>query len=179
MIFSTFGGFLLIETDRFSLRQLNTETDDFSHYLSWMHDAISNPFILSIDPKLTEIDLKGYVTEKNIQPDCLLLGIFAKSDGTHIGNLKFEPLDYKNGIAWLGILIGNEIWRGVHAAREVLSVSLDQVSRELQIHTFRLGVSQKNTPAIRSYSSCGFKEVHLNPSNELKEVLTMQKIVSN
>ncbi len=143
-----------------------------------MQDAISNPFILSIDPKLTEIDLRGYVAEKNIQPDCLLLGIFVKSDGTHIGNLKFEPLEYKNGIAWLGILIGDKTWRGVHTAREVLSVSLDQVSRKLKIHTFRLGVSQKNIPAIRSYSSCGFEEVHLNPSTESKGVLTMQKIIS-
>ena len=167
-----------IETERFILHQLDAESDDFADYLIWMQDVIANPFISGTNSNFTMEELREYVGEKNRQIDCCLLGIFLKTDRKHIGNLKFEPIDWQAGTAWLGILIGDQRWRNVHAAREVLLASMDKLSRELNINVFYLGVSVENTAAIRSYRSIGFEVDESLSSSAKSDGIILRKQLS-
>ena len=167
-----------IETERFILHQLDAESDDFANYLTWMQDVTADPFILGTNSNFTMEELRKYVGEKNRQNDCCLLGIFLKTNRTHIGNLKFEPIDWHAGTAWLGILIGDQRWKNVHAAREVLLASMEKLSRELSINVFFLGVSFENTAAIRSYRSIGFEVDDSLSSSAKSDGIIMRKQLS-
>ena len=149
----------MIESERFLLREIDPNVDDLTPYLGWIRNGMSNPYIEGINPHYTEEDLRKYVVEKNDKDDALLLGIFTKTASKHIGNIKFEPMSAVLGQAWLGILIGDEAWRNVHAAREVITEAIEWLRRSMGITVYLLGVSRKNVAAIRSYKAVGFFEI--------------------
>jgi RimJ/RimL family protein N-acetyltransferase len=131
--------------------------DDFGNYLSWMRDSKTNSFIKSVRAETTLEDLHRYVEFHNDAQNSLLLGIFLKPNFKHIGNIKLEPIVH-NQKATLGILIGEEEWRGKGIGFEVLTIVLDYCFKDLKLKTVELGVNKKNIAAIKLYSRIGFIE---------------------
>ena len=148
-------------SNRFILRPLNPQQDDFTRYLSWMQNYESNPFILGVRESITLAELYDYVSEKNSLPSAILFGIFTKSDLQHIGNVKLEPIT-KNKVATLGILVGDESWRGRGVGFEVLSAILDFAFKDLVLKKVELGVDSRNEKALKLYYKLGFRESKIN-----------------
>lgn len=146
-----------LETSRFLLKSLSPTQDSFENYLLWMQNSDSNPFIQGVNVNLSTQDLVDYVSEKNVSETALLLGIFVIADGTHIGNIKLEPV-YPRKSATIGILIGEETWRGKGVGFEVMSRVLEYCFKDLKLDIVELGVNKKNIAAINLYSRIGFKE---------------------
>jgi ribosomal-protein-alanine N-acetyltransferase len=145
-----------IQTNRFSLRLLRPELDDFSRYLSWMKDEIANPFIQAVSNSITIQDLVTYVNSKNDSCDSILFGIFLRNSTHHIGNIKLEPI-ITGAHAYLGILIGEVDWRGKRVGTEVISNVLDYSFEHLNLLEVRLGVDIENKAALKLYKRLGFK----------------------
>ena len=82
---------MVIKSKRFVLSLL-TEADATYRYLSWFDDSKAKEFISYKSSSLDE--LKNYIKAKNNDPAAILLGIF--TDGEHIGNIKYEPIDLVN-----------------------------------------------------------------------------------
>ena len=92
-----------VTTKRFILRQLIA--DDISdRYLSWLNRE-ENPYIEYGKNHSIMEELKVYVSEREREKDVLFLGIFTKKK-KHIGNIKYEPIDFKGKTA-----IGYSNWR--------------------------------------------------------------------
>ena len=144
----------LISTNRFNLKPL-TENDVTDRYAGWLKDPATNQFISA---KLSRADLKKYVTERSNRDDVLFLGIFSITDGSHIGNIKYEPINSYKSYAIMGILIGDVAWRGKAAAGEVILASASWLHENKKIDQIVLGVSKSNIAAIRSYRKIGFIE---------------------
>lgn len=144
-----------IHSERFHIRSLDPEFDDFKNYLSWMRDIDANPFISGVDPTMTLDELITYVFSKNISQTACLMGIFQKSNHLHIGNIKLEPLQMKSH-AWLGILIGEKSMRGKGAGFEVIKCVTKHFHEHHRINSFFLGVDNRNIIAIRLYKKIGF-----------------------
>jgi len=158
-------------SSRFILRSLNPQQDDFTKYLSWMQDYDSNPFICGVRENLTLAELCHFVSEKNASPHAILFGIFTKSDLQHIGNVKLEPIN-KNNTATLGILVGDESYRGKGVGFEVLSAVLDFAFNDLTLRKVELGVENKNEIALKLYHKLGFLECR--NGNELGHGIKME-----
>ena len=158
-------------SNRFILRSLNPQHDDFTKYLSWMQDYNSNPFILGVHENMTLGELCDYVSEKNASPHAILFGIFTKSDLQHIGNVKLEPIT-KNVAATLGILVGDESWRSKGVGFEVLSAVLDFAFNDLALRKVELGVEDKNEIGIKLYYKLGFLESRIK--RELGQGIKME-----
>ena len=141
-----------IKSKRFVLSLL-TEADATYRYLSWFDDSKAKEFISYKSSSLDE--LKNYIKTKNNDPAAILLGIF--TDGVHIGNIKYEPIDLVNKTATMGILLGEAQWRGKGVAAEVISISADYLAKHFHIETIILGVDKGNTPAISAYKKLGFE----------------------
>jgi len=163
-------------TPRFVLETLNPSSHDFSNYISWMHNLKSNPFIKSVNESISRNDLIEYVNEKNDSRTAILLGIFTKLNSTHIGNVKLEPINNKLS-ATVGILVGEELWRGVGVGFEVLSRVLQFSFTDLELKELNLGVDYNNTVALKLYKKLGFTET-LNLNND-SSFLKMKLEVSN
>ncbi len=146
-----------ISSERFVIRSLSPEVDEVTFYLSWMQNKTANPFIHGINENLSSKELIDYISEKNDSETALLLGIFAKTENIHIGNVKLEPIIPKHS-ATIGILIGEEGWRGKGVGFEVINRVLEFCFLDLELELVELGVSKKNLRAIRLYTRLGFRE---------------------
>ena len=156
----------MIKTNRFTLKPL-TQYDVNDLYLSWLTKNNTNGYIKYAKNKLNLKDLKQYVKDRENKGDILFLGIFTKDSNQHIGNIKYEPIDYANKTATMGILIGDKKWRGKGVANEVITQSAFWLKKKYNITTILLSVNTKNTVAIMAYKKINFK-VYQQQNNNIK-----------
>jgi ribosomal-protein-alanine N-acetyltransferase len=144
-----------IFTERFILRPLNVN-DVGENYAGWLSDNKTSQYITA---KINLADLRQYVTKRSGREDILFLGIFLKESKLHIGNIKFEPVEFKLGYAIMGILIGESDWRGKGVAKEVIYASASWLHKNRNIKEIILGVNRSNNAAILAYQKIGFVEM--------------------
>jgi RimJ/RimL family protein N-acetyltransferase len=147
---------LALLTPKYVLRSIDSNQDDLSGYLSWMQDVESNPFIQSVRTDYGLNELIQYIKEKNDSPNALLLGIFLAENGKHIGNLKFEPIQFADRKAVLGLLIGDLGFRGIGVGTEILPYIFSKLCSEYGIELVELGVDVDNNAALSLYKKIGF-----------------------
>ncbi|KPV97329.1 Mycothiol acetyltransferase [Pseudoalteromonas sp. P1-9] len=140
-----------IVTPRFELIEL-TPNHATKHYLSWFADPHTQQFIVTLAHSLEE--LKTYIAAKRADEKCLFLGIFYH--GSHIGNIKYEPIESSKAQATMGILIGEKDWRGKGVAGEVIMASSIYLREHYGINRILLGVEQENIAAVQAYKKLGF-----------------------
>ena len=149
----------MIETERLLIRKLDPEVDDFTNYLNWMKDVESNRYIESVRIGISVYEIYRYVETKNASPNTLLLGIFMKNSGKHIGNIKFEPLVTGRDATWVGLLIGNVEMRGIGIGYEAMKESITYLRNINGSKVFNLGVNAENYAAVSLYQKLGFVKV--------------------
>lgn len=147
----------MLQSKNLVFREIDPLVDNLDNYLSWMRDPVSNPYIHGTDPNYTLSRLVNYITVKNVSEECILWGIYSRQSGIHIGNIKFEPIQYEAGLACVGILIGEPAFRGKGIGSEVLSYTISFFSDSFKIPKIYLGVDQENIPAIALYKKQGFR----------------------
>jgi RimJ/RimL family protein N-acetyltransferase len=138
--------------------------DSSENKLSWTQYGESNPFIQGVNVDLDIRDLVEYVSHKNVSDTALMLGIFVIANGTHIGNIKLEPIHPRKS-ATIGILIGEESWSGKGVGFEVISRVLEFCFMDLGLEFVELGVNKNNLRAIRLYASLEFIESVQEPNS--------------
>jgi len=82
-----------INGNRIYLRKLD-EKDATQEYCDWLNDPEVNKYLETREATIK--GLRQYIKDKNKDPNCLFLGIFLKENEKHIGNIKLEPVDFKN-----------------------------------------------------------------------------------
>ena len=147
---------ILIQTERFLLRPL-TENDVSDRYLGWLNNEEVRSFITEAKRTSTLSSLREYVRTHSARPDTLFLGIFAKENNLHIGNIKYQPVDSQKSYAVMGILIGDPAYRGSGVAAEVIKISGAWLKAQKNISQIVLGAHKENKAAIKAYKKVGFQ----------------------
>lgn len=160
--------------------RLLTEADATPQYAQWLNDPIVNQYLET--RTVTVDELRSYIREKRESPSALLLGIFWKENGRHIGNVKLEPVDRDTKHATMGILIGNKEYWGKGVATEATNLISDYAFEHLGMQTITLGVISENTAALRVYEKCGFERIRVekaavNHDGALFDRIVMRKSV--
>lgn len=124
-------------------------------YLSWFFDKEASNYIDYAKTNVNMECLRAYVREKFLSDNALMFGIFLKNTTTHIGNIKFEPIDFKTGTTVMGVLIGDEKWRGKGVFPEVSEV-IEKELKKLGLKKVFLGVKKENATAVRAYEKFGY-----------------------
>ena len=145
-----------LQTERFLVKSLTVE-DVSEQYVSWFSEKTVRQYIVAARFRQTLETLRTFVAEKLASETALLLGIFSKTEGGHIGNMKFEPIDRAAGRAVVGILIGETDWRGRAVFGEVFAAAVRILAETMQVTHFWLGVEKENESAIRAYCKAGFR----------------------
>jgi len=145
----------MIQTERFHLRALR-ESDATERYLGWFSNDAVVRHISAAAATRGLSDLREYIRAREGRDDVVFFGIFDRTTGLHIGNVKYEPVDTLRGYAIMGILIGDVSYRGQRVAQEVLMASAQWLKAERGITQIVLGVSHDNVGAIRAYEQSGF-----------------------
>lgn len=148
---------LQVTTPRFLLRPL-TQNDVTETYLSWFSDESVQDNILAARSSQSIAKLKSYAEKHFQSQNSILWGIFGRNNGLHIGNIKYDPINFENGSAVMGILIGDKTWRGKKVAAEVILETSKFLFEKFLIRKIALAVGRTNQAAIRAYSKMGFVE---------------------
>jgi len=143
-------------------------------YIDWINGAGQSQYIEYSKQNRTAAEIRDYVAQRENSDKVLFLGIFTLEMGEHIGNIKYEPIDFHNKTAVMGILIGNENWRGKGVAPEVIKSSSEWLSQQYDINKIILGVNPENTAAMRAYKKVGFKEDCTLKEEEGQLFMTLQ-----
>ncbi len=146
---------LTLEGPRVMLRTLD-DRHATQQYANWLNDPEVNRFLETKSATIEE--LQSYISRKHLQSDALFFGIFLKSDDTHIGTIKLEPIEPEHKRATIAIMIGDKNFWGKGYAPEAMNVLIDWCFGELGFEEVNLGVIAKNAAAIRAYEKLGFKE---------------------
>ena len=147
---------LFFKSKRLSYRHLN-DSDASDEYVSWFKEKNVRRFIQGSEEFTKKDSLRDYIRGHNSKEDSILLGVFKGLD--HIGNIKYEPIDFKEKVAWLGILIGNESNRSKGFGGEIIESTSLLMKNKLNIKKLKLGVNINNVAAQKSYKKIGFKIV--------------------
>ena len=147
---------LFFKSKRLSYRHLN-DSDASDEYVSWFKEKNVRRFIQGSEEFTKKASLRDYIRSHNSKEDSILLGVFKGLD--HIGNIKYEPIDFKEKVAWLGILIGNESNRSKGFGGEIIESTSLLMKNKLNIKKLKLGVNINNVAAQKSYKKIGFKIV--------------------
>ena len=106
-----------IERNRIYLKEIKRE-DATPVYCSWLNDKEVSRYLETKKIKIKE--LKSYVKAKIESPNCIFFGIFIKNKDKHVGNVKLEPIIWKEKKATLGIMIGDKNYWGRGLWRYIL-----------------------------------------------------------
>ncbi len=151
-------------SERFAIRTLKPQ-DVGEDYVGWFSDPVVQPFIsyrLEVDAIGS---LRRFVESHDSRDDSLLFGVF-EPGGRHIANMKYEPIDLSTQRAVLGVLIGDQGWRGLGLFQEVFRATSRFLARNCGIEWVELGLSVRNVAARRAYERAGFTQVTGTPRGE-------------
>lgn len=145
-----------LETPRLLLRTLSA-ADASDAYLSWMSDPVVNQYLESrFAVPAGGQDLIAFIEYINATPDSLLLGIFLRDDGRHIGNIKIGPIIARHARSEIGYLIGDrEAWGkgyATEAIREICRYGFES----LGLAKITAGVYEANTGSAKALLNAGF-----------------------
>lgn len=165
-----------IELERFILTSLKEHhvTDE---YLAWFDDGDAKKYIDYAIEQRSKNDLADFVREKDLRNDVLFLAIFDKINMQHIGNIKYEPIDFQAGTATMGILIGANDWRGKGVGPEVIKGSALWMKGNMGITKFFLGVDHGNLAAVKAYNKIGFKKIKNDSAEANSTTMIMEMSV--
>lgn len=145
---------IYFETQDYILKDL-TQSDVTEKYLDWF----AGPEIkknISASKHMQDLErVKKYVHEKYLDPTSMFLGIFTK-DLKHIGNIKYNLELPREDFMVMGMLIGDEDYRGKGVALQALTITCEYLARH-GIKKIYLGVRKDHPGAIKAYSKAGFK----------------------
>ncbi len=142
-----------IEGRRIYLRPL-TENDVSEKYSSWLNDPEVTKYVDS--KKATIEDLKEYVKVKYNDPNCLFLGIFLKNNDIHIGNVKLEPINFKERTARAGLLMGEKQYWNQGYETETYTILENYAFKNLKLMEIDAGLYKEDLTAIKNLENSGF-----------------------
>ena len=164
-----------IFSEKYYLSSL-VKTADLSNYLSWMTNPLENQFILSAKANYSINELCTFIDVCNMDENTILLGIYDKANNNHIGNIKYDNINKFDKKAYLGILIGQQEYRGIGVGREIIAISMRWLHEQLGIESIFLGVDKRNIRALKLYKKLGFKHVSNKGENGLIMYLSIKKL---
>ena len=146
-----------IDTPRLTLRTL-MEEDANGPYVSWLQDPDVLHFLEARLARHTQESVARYIDAMNASDHDLLLGIFVRDGGRHIGNVKLGSVDplYRRGD--VGVMIGErDAWGRGYAAEAIDALSA-YAGRKLGLHRVFAQCHASNPASIASFRKAGFTE---------------------
>ena len=171
-------GNIQIFSEKYYLSTL-VKTDNLSNYLSWMTNPLENEFIFSAKFNYSINELCTFIDVHNMDENTLLLGIYDKENNNHIGNIKYDNINKLDKSAYLGILIGQQEYRNIGVASQIIPISMKWLHEYLGIESIFLGVDNRNIHALNLYQKLGFKNFVNKSKNGLIMHLSIKELKNN
>jgi len=155
-----------LESHRLYLRPL-TLHDCTEEYVAWLNDPEVNRFLETRHMRHDIEAVREFVQHVNSRDDEHLFGIFLKSTGAHIGNIKVGPIGKYHPLADVSLLIGARACWGQGYATE----AIDAISRfafdTLCVRKLAAGMYASNAASYRAFLKVGYRQEGLRRAHYL------------
>lgn len=146
---------VVLESDRLYYEPLS-RAHLSQRYVDWMNDSETIKYLES-GGNYSLQKLEEFLLEQE-KKQILFWAIRSKESGSHIGNIKIDPIDYKNLSGEYGILMGEKTEWGKGYAKEASQTIIKYCFEVLNLSQITLGVVEANINAVKLYEKLGFKE---------------------
>ncbi len=146
--------FKKIEGEHVYLSPMNVE--DYPIYTKWLNNQEITQYLTLHNTLVSLYSEKEYL--EAFAKEEFHLAIIKKETDELIGNIAFDKINYKDGVATLGIFIGDEKNLGKGYGSEAIKLLVNFGFKTLRLHTVYLTVLDNNPRAKRAYEKCGFTE---------------------
>ena len=144
---------IFLKGEKIYLRKLVLK-DVNKKYLSWMFDK-NNSYIPAASYTKTMDSLKKYVKKKLNNSSVLFFAIIDIESGTHIGNIKMEPINWASKTASFGRLIGHRDFKKKGYGTEATKIILKFAFEILNLKKISSYCLKENIAAIKSNTKNG------------------------
>jgi len=161
----------------FKINDLNCEfrsinvSDISQDYIDGLKDQ--NKYIENIPAEVSFSSQKNYVEETLISEGDTICGLFLDSvlvgtAGVQLSLLKSflkninTPVDT---LATVGIFVFNKSYRGMGLGKTLVWAAMYLFHNSTQTEWFGAGMAKENTPSLKSFMSCGFRQVYEDEEN--------------
>jgi len=141
--------------ERVALGPLRREDVPLHH--RWHNDFAIRRTLGEPRPRTFERELAAYERDTRAEGDAHFT-IYDRATWRPIGTTHLFGLDFRNGRAEFGILIGEGAYRGRGYGTETTRLMLDYAFTALGLHNVYLTVNAYNAAGLRAYAKAGFRE---------------------
>lgn len=155
-----------IETERLRLAPLARDHAN-GPYVDWMNDS---EIVRYLEARFANQDVRSiadYIDRVNADDQLFMFGMFLKSTGAHIGNIKLGPINREHRRADVGFLIGDKSCWGQGYASEAIRAITEHAFGVLGLHKVTAGIYQPNEGSRRALLKAGFVEEGYRPAQYL------------
>lgn len=149
---------VFLEGKRVVLRPYHEETD-LGYMVRWMNDQNILQFIGRIPFPLTKEQEQEALKKLSTQNDIVFLVIVEKDSNTPIGTMGLHHVDFRNGTATTGALIGETQFQGRGFGTDAKMTLLHYVFLTLGLRRVAASVLSSNHRSLAYMEKCGYKEV--------------------
>ena len=148
----------LVGGNEIVLKEFIQDDKDFPQYLTWLRewDNIKTigryEYLLTMDINET----KAYVDELNRSKNDSFFKVY--ENDVFIGTFKIGHIDWRLGIADVGIMIGSTEHKGRGLSKQIINVGIEYAFQTLGLRKLRGGCFSSNIVACKMFEGCGFIE---------------------
>lgn len=159
------------------LRTLAVE-DATPRYLSWFSDVNVTRYLeVRFSAPSNLIDLSRFISSVNESDDTLMLGMFLRAEGGHIGNIKLGPINRYHGTGDIGLLIGERSEWGKGHASAVIAMVTNYAFTMLGLSKLTAGCYSGNEGSRRAFLLAGFVEEGRQAAQYVADGVRQDKIL--
>lgn len=131
-------------------------------YRAWMRDPMVCRYLESRFQEATDESIAGFIRQANDAADTLLMGIFLRDSGKHIGNIKLGPINFRHRRAEIGLLLGDRSEWNKGYASEAIAAACELAFNRLDIEKIVAGCYEENKASLGAFAKAGFsREAYL------------------
>lgn len=142
----------MIEGKKTRLRAI--ERTDIPTFVRWFNDPEVRYYLQMYMPLSMAEEEKWF--ERQLEDRDNKVFAIETAEGIHIGNCGLDCIDWRNGNAELGIVIGEKDYWGKGYGSDAITTLLRFAFHEMGLHRIYLRVDDDNERGIRCYERCGF-----------------------
>jgi RimJ/RimL family protein N-acetyltransferase len=142
----------MLQGERVTLRAL--ERSDLERCYRWINDEDVTRYLYVHGP-MSMAQEEQWLEGQRDDDRSLPLAI-VDENGRHIGNIGLDSIDYRNGCATIGILIGEKDMWGKGYGTEAMLLLLTYAFDHLRLHRVNSAALAENARSIRMHEKCGF-----------------------
>lgn len=145
---------IFLKSKRVVLRPI--ERADVPKFLVWINDPEVTQYIATLFPKMEADENEWFEGLHKRQPDDIVLGIVV--DGKLIGNMGIHHINWINGTATTGAIIGDKEYWGKGYGSEAKMLLLHYLFHTLNLRKISSSVIAYNDRSYAYSMKCGYKE---------------------